>query len=71
MPPKERSIAMMGYRLVGKSCLSIQFVAGQFVDLYAIQFEYTESGNETEVGGSFKQSSDTSGIEFAENFEGK
>ncbi|XP_014260514.1 GTP-binding protein Rheb homolog [Cimex lectularius] len=34
MPPKQRKIAIMGYRSVGKSSLSIQFVDGQFVDSY-------------------------------------
>ncbi|XP_003694966.1 GTP-binding protein Rheb homolog [Apis florea] len=34
MPPKQRKIAIMGYRSVGKSSLSIQFVEGQFVDSY-------------------------------------
>ncbi|GAB0092999.1 GTP-binding protein Rheb homolog [Sergentomyia squamirostris] len=34
MPAKERNIAMMGYRSVGKSSLCIQFVQGQFVDYY-------------------------------------
>jgi len=41
MPPKERSIAMMGYRSVGKSSLSIQFVEGQFVDSYDPTIENT------------------------------
>ncbi|KAI1301552.1 GTP-binding protein Rheb -like protein [Halotydeus destructor] len=34
MPAKQRKIAIMGYRSVGKSSLAIQFVQGQFVDLY-------------------------------------
>ncbi|XP_019881664.1 GTP-binding protein Rheb homolog [Aethina tumida] len=34
MPPKQRKLAIMGYRSVGKSSLSIQFVEGQFVDSY-------------------------------------
>ncbi|XP_026476805.1 GTP-binding protein Rheb homolog [Ctenocephalides felis] len=41
MPPKERRIAMMGYRSVGKSSLSIQFVEGQFVDSYDPTIENT------------------------------
>ncbi|KOB78522.1 Uncharacterized protein OBRU01_02199 [Operophtera brumata] len=34
MPSKQRKIAMMGTRSVGKSSLIIQFVEGQFVDSY-------------------------------------
>uniref|UniRef100_A0A182SET5 Uncharacterized protein n=1 Tax=Anopheles maculatus TaxID=74869 RepID=A0A182SET5_9DIPT len=34
MTYKQRNLAMMGYRSVGKSSLSIQFVEGQFVDSY-------------------------------------
>ncbi|TFK01246.1 GTP-binding protein Rheb [Platysternon megacephalum] len=35
MPPsKSRKIAILGYRSVGKSSLTIQFVEGQFVDSY-------------------------------------
>ncbi|SPP84387.1 blast:GTP-binding protein Rheb homolog [Drosophila guanche] len=49
MPPKERNIAIMGYRSVviiyvlpaGKSSLSIQFVEGQFVDSYDPTIENT------------------------------
>lgn len=41
MPPKERNIAMMGARSVGKSSLSIQFVEGQFVDSYDPTIENT------------------------------
>ncbi|XP_055698824.1 GTP-binding protein Rheb homolog [Phlebotomus papatasi] len=41
MPAKERNIAMMGYRSVGKSSLSIQFVQGQFVDSYDPTIENT------------------------------
>lgn len=43
MPPKERNIAIMGYRSVGKSSLSIQFVEGQFVDSYDPTIENTFS----------------------------
>uniref|UniRef100_A0A8C6P6J0 GTP-binding protein Rheb n=1 Tax=Nothobranchius furzeri TaxID=105023 RepID=A0A8C6P6J0_NOTFU len=32
--PKSRKIAILGYRSVGKSSLTIQFVEGQFVDSY-------------------------------------
>ncbi|KAL4089450.1 hypothetical protein QTP88_024485 [Uroleucon formosanum] len=41
MPPKQRKIAIMGYRSVGKSSLSIQFVEGQFVDSYDPTIENT------------------------------
>ncbi|XP_017774786.1 PREDICTED: GTP-binding protein Rheb homolog [Nicrophorus vespilloides] len=41
MPPKQRKIAVMGYRSVGKSSLSIQFVEGQFVDSYDPTIENT------------------------------
>uniref|UniRef100_A0A0K8TP14 Uncharacterized protein n=1 Tax=Tabanus bromius TaxID=304241 RepID=A0A0K8TP14_TABBR len=41
MPPKDRYIAIMGYRSVGKSSLSIQFVEGQFVDSYDPTIENT------------------------------
>ncbi|XP_065337866.1 GTP-binding protein Rheb homolog [Cloeon dipterum] len=56
MPPKQRKIALMGYRSVGKSSLSIQFVEGQFVDSYDPTIENTFSkivrvrGEEYEVG---------------------
>ncbi|CAD7093349.1 unnamed protein product [Hermetia illucens] len=43
MPVKERRIAVMGYRSVGKSSLSIQFVEGQFVDSYDPTIENTFS----------------------------
>ncbi|KAF4518282.1 hypothetical protein B566_EDAN005850 [Ephemera danica] len=43
MPPKQRKIAVMGYRSVGKSSLSIQFVEGQFVDMYDPTIENTFS----------------------------
>lgn len=55
MPPKERKIAMMGYRAVGKSSLSIQFVENQFVDSYdpTIEDEFSKiirlNGSEYEV----------------------
>ncbi|XP_046688495.1 GTP-binding protein Rheb homolog [Homalodisca vitripennis] len=42
MPPKQRKIAIMGYRSVGKSSLSIQFVDGQFVDSYDPTIENSE-----------------------------
>ncbi|XP_015600975.1 GTP-binding protein Rheb homolog [Cephus cinctus] len=41
MPSKQRKIAIMGYRSVGKSSLSIQFVEGQFVDSYDPTIENT------------------------------
>jgi len=41
MPPKQRKIAIMGYRSVGKSSLTIQFVEGQFVDSYDPTIENT------------------------------
>ncbi|CAO1377677.1 unnamed protein product [Diamesa hyperborea] len=41
MAPKQRNIAMMGYRSVGKSSLSIQFVENQFVDSYDPTIENT------------------------------
>ncbi|XP_011875834.1 PREDICTED: GTP-binding protein Rheb homolog [Vollenhovia emeryi] len=45
MPPKQRKIAIMGYRSVGKSSLSIQFVEGQFVDSYDPTIENTFTKN--------------------------
>ncbi|XP_071541504.1 GTP-binding protein Rheb homolog [Panulirus ornatus] len=41
MPPKNRKVAVMGYRSVGKSSLCIQFVDGQFVDSYDPTIENT------------------------------
>nr|CAH0106666.1 unnamed protein product [Daphnia galeata] len=43
MPPqrKQRKIAIMGYRSVGKSSLTIQFVENQFVDSYDPTIENT------------------------------
>ncbi|KAB0801409.1 hypothetical protein PPYR_05763 [Photinus pyralis] len=41
MPFRQRKIAVMGYRSVGKSSLSIQFVEGQFVDSYDPTIENT------------------------------
>ncbi|KAL5010425.1 hypothetical protein ScPMuIL_012730 [Solemya velum] len=41
MPPKERRIALMGFRSVGKSSLTIQFVENHFVDLYDPTIENT------------------------------
>ncbi|XP_013393316.1 GTP-binding protein Rheb [Lingula anatina] len=43
MPPKQRKIAVMGFRAVGKSSLTIQFVEGQFVDSYDPTIENTFS----------------------------
>ncbi|KAG8573346.1 hypothetical protein GDO81_012367 [Engystomops pustulosus] len=39
--PKSRKIAILGYRSVGKSSLTIQFVEGQFVDAYDPTIENT------------------------------
>jgi len=50
MPPKERKIAFMGFRSVGKSSLIIQYVENQFVDSYDPTIENTFSKN-TRVGG--------------------
>ncbi|KAJ8307558.1 hypothetical protein KUTeg_015642, partial [Tegillarca granosa] len=41
MPPKERKIALMGFRSVGKSSVTIQFVEQQFVDSYDPTIENT------------------------------
>jgi len=41
MPVKQRKIAVMGFRSVGKSSLAIQFVQGQFVDSYDPTIENT------------------------------
>lgn len=41
MTSKQRKIAVMGYRSVGKSSLCIQFVEGQFVDSYDPTIENT------------------------------
>ncbi|XP_065155370.1 GTP-binding protein Rheb homolog [Atheta coriaria] len=41
MPPKQRKIAVMGCKSVGKSSLCIQFVEGQFVDSYDPTIENT------------------------------
>jgi len=41
MPPKQRRIAILGFRSVGKSSLTIQFVEGQFVDSYEPTIENT------------------------------
>ncbi|XP_015790973.1 GTP-binding protein Rheb [Tetranychus urticae] len=43
MPQKQRKIAIMGYRSVGKSSLTIQYVKGQFVDSYDPTVENTFS----------------------------
>eukprot|EP00794_Sanderia_malayensis_P002986 gene2986-3443_t len=40
-PIKTRKLAIMGFRSVGKSSLSIQFVEGQFVDSYDPTIENT------------------------------
>lgn len=41
MPTKQRRIAILGFRSVGKSSLTIQFVEGQFVDSYEPTIENT------------------------------
>ncbi|KAI0211774.1 GTP-binding protein Rheb-like protein [Lamellibrachia satsuma] len=41
MPPKLRRIAIMGFRSVGKSSITIQFVDNQFVDSYDPTIENT------------------------------
>ncbi|GFY75119.1 GTP-binding protein Rheb [Trichonephila inaurata madagascariensis] len=41
MPPKQRKIAVMGYRSVGKSSLTIQYVEARFVDSYEPTIENT------------------------------
>lgn len=41
MPPKQRKIALMGFRSVGKSSLTIQYVDNQFVDSYDPTIENT------------------------------
>ncbi|GAB6019376.1 hypothetical protein CHUAL_000962 [Chamberlinius hualienensis] len=40
-PPKQRKIAIMGFRSVGKSSLTLQFVEGKFVDSYDPTIENT------------------------------
>ena len=45
MPPKQRKIALMGSRSVGKSSLAIQFAQGQFVDSYDPTIENTFNKN--------------------------
>jgi len=41
MAPKQRRIAVLGFRSVGKSSLTIQFVENQFVDSYEPTIEAT------------------------------
>ncbi|XP_037091808.1 GTP-binding protein Rheb homolog [Pollicipes pollicipes] len=43
MPSKQRKVAVLGFRSVGKSSLSIQFVDNQFVDSYDPTIENTFS----------------------------
>ncbi|XP_002128233.1 GTP-binding protein Rheb [Ciona intestinalis] len=40
-PPRERKLAIMGYRSVGKSSITIQFVDNQFVESYDPTIENT------------------------------
>jgi len=42
---KQRKVALMGFRSVGKSSLAIQFVQGQFVDSYDPTIEETFNKN--------------------------
>ncbi|KAK2704594.1 hypothetical protein QYM36_016856 [Artemia franciscana] len=41
MPAKQRKVALLGFRSVGKSSLAIQFVEGHFVDNYDPTIENT------------------------------
>jgi len=41
MPPKQRKLAVMGSRAVGKSTVTIQFVDKQFVEAYNATIENT------------------------------
>jgi len=41
MPPKQRKIAVMGFRAVGKSTVTIQFVEGHFIKTYNPTIENT------------------------------
>ncbi|CAG5115566.1 unnamed protein product [Candidula unifasciata] len=50
MPAKDRKIAFMGFRSVGKSSLIIQYVENQFVDSYDPTIENTFAKH-TKVGG--------------------
>lgn len=45
MAPKQRRIAVLGFRSVGKSSLTIQFIEGQFVDSYEPTIENTFTKN--------------------------
>jgi len=54
MPPKQRKIAIMGYRSVGKSSLTIQFVENQFVDSYDPTIENTFTKNWRVKGQDFE-----------------
>ena len=40
-PARERKIAILGYRSVGKSCLAIQFIENKFVEYYEPTIEHT------------------------------
>uniref|UniRef100_A0A7N8X4L7 GTP-binding protein Rheb n=1 Tax=Mastacembelus armatus TaxID=205130 RepID=A0A7N8X4L7_9TELE len=60
--PKCRKIAVLGYRSVGKSSLTIQFVEGQFVDSYDPTIENTFNKMVTVNGQEFNlQLVDTAG----------
>eukprot|EP00123_Amoebidium_parasiticum_P000254 comp10619_c0_seq1/m.5307 comp10619_c0_seq1/g.5307 ORF comp10619_c0_seq1/g.5307 comp10619_c0_seq1/m.5307 type:complete len:187 (-) comp10619_c0_seq1:615-1175(-) len=41
LPPKQRKFAVLGFRGVGKSTITIQFVEGQFVETYNPTIENT------------------------------
>ncbi|XP_022622225.1 GTP-binding protein Rheb-like isoform X2 [Seriola dumerili] len=60
--PKSRKIAVLGYRSVGKSSLTIQFVEGQFVDSYDPTIENTFTKTMTVNGQEYNlQLVDTAG----------
>ncbi|XP_004080876.1 GTP-binding protein Rheb isoform X2 [Oryzias latipes] len=60
--PKSRKIAVLGYRSVGKSSLTIQFVEGQFVDSYDPTIENTFTTTMTVSGQEYNlQLVDTAG----------
>merc|ERR1711994_608417 len=54
MSGRERKIAIMGYRSVGKSSLAIQFVQGQFVDYYEPTIENTFNKTVTMKGSQYE-----------------
>ncbi|CAI9734953.1 GTP-binding protein Rheb-like [Octopus vulgaris] len=50
MPPRQRRIAMMGYRSVGKTSLVLRFVTSKFDDTYDPTIENTYTKNVTVSG---------------------